>query len=142
MKSTWAFRLSISIILALSILITTYIVVLVTPTSYWFKYQKLEVKSAYKDLYMISTYEKSIAEPLIYNDILFCDFGDGLVRFSSNMSKSVAKSSALRSVIWRYEGLTPNMQCVCTIESQIDVLVPFSVVKSQTIKSLPFIFTP
>lgn len=142
MKSTFAFRLSIAIIMVLSILITTYIVILVTPASYWFSYKGLEVKSAHKDIYMVSTYEKSVAEPLTYNDILFCDFGDGLIRFSSNLSRSVAKSSTLRSVTWRYEGITPSMQCVCTIESQIEVLVPFSIIKSQTIKSLPFIFTP
>lgn len=144
MKSALAFRLSISIILALCILITSYIVILVLPTSHWFNYRELKNYSSKGEIYMLSSFEKSVSEPLIYNDILFCDFGTGEVRYSSNLSRSVAKSvpKGGKIVIWRYEGRVPKLKCVCYIESQIDVYAPFGIKKEQTIRSLPFIYQP
>lgn len=142
MRNILFFRLAIASILALSILLAGYIVILVSPPDRWFKYQKIANVDAGKDIFMTSTYEKGITDPLTYNDVLFCDFGNGLIRFSSNMSKSLARSSTLKTATWRYEGQTPNKEGMCEIESQIEVVVPFSIIKSQTIRSSPFKYSP
>lgn len=142
MKSRAVFISSIVVIAMLIALIIGYIYVLILPSSKWFTYISMENVSANRDIIMMSKFTKPIQSTLTYNDVLRCDMGKGIVRYSSNLSQSAAAPHETKTTLWRYEGRTPSVETVCTMSSDISTRVMFGIEKSASVSSQMFVFKP
>ena len=142
MKNTKLFIANLVVLILFNLLIVWYIAVLLLPSSLWFNYISLENVSARGDIVMASRFEKPRAVTLRYNDVLFCDFGNGTIRFSSSESSSVKAPSPLKTSLWKYEGKTPSTLSVCLIRSDITAKVLFDIEKTASVSSQMFAYTP
>lgn len=142
MKNRSVFISSIVIITMLIALILGYIYVLLLPSPKWFTYLSIENVSANKDIIMVSKFTKPIQTTLTYNDVLRCDMGKGIVRYSSNLSQSAAAPHETKTTLWRYEGRTPPVKTVCFMSSDISAKVLFGIEKTASVSSKMFVFHP
>jgi len=142
MKNRSIFISSMVIIAMLIALMLGYICVLLLPSSKWFTYISMENVSANRDIIMMSKFTKPIQSTLTYNDVLRCDLGKGMVRYSSNLSQSAAAPHETKTTLWRYEGRTPSIETVCTMSSDISTKVLFGIEKTASVSSKMFVFHP
>lgn len=137
------FKISLLAVALYFIFGVVYLVILLLPSSIWFRYYSVDVVSAHgRNIVFSSTYEKSRPATLFYNDILRCDFGQGEQRYSSNLSESLLNSFPKITVKWTYEGRVPTEKAVCRMDSIIKVQAPLGILKPTGIQSLPFTYTP
>jgi hypothetical protein len=111
------------------------------PLSYWFEYtdvSSLKKNYAHKDLItMQSTRNISKETKVEWVDVLRCDFGEGFVFYSNQVTQGVIAKGE-EETTWVYGGSTPTKDSVCYMESIITAELDFHIQKSQTIRSNDF----
>lgn len=142
MIDTRAYIFNIVLLVLFNLMIVTYIALLLLPSSVWFTYSSLSNVSAHGEIIMASKYTKPIKSTLEYNDVLYCDFGSGPIRFSSHVSESVYSTHTERVALWRYEGTKPLYLTVCKINSDIKTHILFGIEKTASISSQLFVYRP
>ena len=142
MIDTRAYIFNIVLLVLFNLMIVTYIVLLLLPSSVWFTYSSLSNVSAHGEIIMASKYTKPIKSTLEYNDVLYCDFGSGPIRFSSHVSESIYSAHTERVALWRYEGNKPAVTTVCKMNSDITAKILFGIDKTASISSQLFVYKP
>lgn len=116
-----------------------------TPRSYWFTYEKIEVRdsvpigSSFITVYSTRTTERAI--DFQWSDSLFCDLydGAGMAEFDTQTDFRLGVNDPVKPYTgaWRYNGAIPNQPARCEFISTSCAQLQYTK-KCQTIKSNKF----
>lgn len=123
-----------------------YALIVLMPTATWFEYHSV-VPS--KRAFLVGSSPEFISTSVIHREVnfswkdtLYCDFGEGFVNYSHYpTSRDSVEPRETRAVRWFYQGVVPNIEATCYLDTTIIHTEWFDIEKKQHIVGTTFDFS-
>lgn len=139
--------LSTVVYIPIAVWASMYLLVTFLPSEYFFEYYSVKpLHSTFKmgqQPRFVSVYRANKTVNFTWKDTLFCKFGDDEFVYYSHYptARDNVKRAEKRTSTWVYQGVIPNIESICYLDSSIIHTDLFGIQKRQHLVGETFEFT-